>query len=435
VVIMHFDTLRIDSSSRVRVAVRHAVLSTVAMLIGCLLLYVISRGATFDGPDSAPPSSAASRHSTENKQAVRRIKAFGPEREPIQLCQALEACNSGARCGVECGGGCDGRELGWESARLIQWQRYAQGEYVGPARASHVSEYRLRVDDELDLVYRLTREEQPNPYQLNVGDEVRVESATDPDLDRDLILQPDGTITLRLLGQVRATGLTVTQLRDEIEKRYGKYYKVPAITVSPLRVNSKLDDLRNAVDARFGHGGQNRAARVTPDGTISLPAVGVVQAQGLTLQELRVELREAYRREVEGIEVIPVLVARAPRYVYVLGEVAVPGRYELTGPTTALQAIAMAGSWKVGAYLREIVVLRRNDNWQLMATKLDLRPALYGRQPCPPDEIWISDSDIIVVPKNPILVADEFIEMVFTRGIYGVFPMNATLNFAKVSSL
>lgn len=434
---MHFDTLRIDSSSRVRVAVRHAVLSVAALLIGSLLLYVISRGAAFDGPGSTPPtSSAASRQPNEGKHAARRIRAIGPEREPIQLCQGLAGCDTGARSGVECGGGgCNCREVGWEAARLIQWQQYAQGEYVGPARTSHVAEYRLRVDDELDLVYRLTREEQPDPYKLNVGDEIRVESATDRDLDRDLILQPDGTITLRLLGQVRATGLTVPQLREEIEKRYLKYYKVPAITVSPLRVNSKLDDLRNTVDARFGHGGQSRTARVTPDGTISLPAVGVIQAQGLTLQELRVELREAYRREVEGMEVIPVLVTRAPRYVFILGEVAVPGRYELTGPTTVMQAIAMAQGWKVGAYLREIVVLRRNDDWQLMATKLDLRPALYGRQPCPPDEIWLSDSDVIIVPKNPILVADEFIEMVFTRGIYGVFPMSTTLNFAKVSSL
>lgn len=323
----------------------------------------------------------------------------------------------------------------WESARLIHWEKYAQGEYVGPARTAHVAEYRLRVDDELDLVYRLTREEQPNPYALNVGDEVRIESTTNPKLNRDLLIQPDGTITLLMLGQVHATGLTVPQLRDKIQELYRKYYKNPAITVTPLRVNSKLDDLRNAVDSRFGQGGQNRFARVTPDGTISLPAVGVVQAQGLTLAELRVELREAYRREVEGIEVIPVLVNRAPRYIYILGEVALPGRYEMTGPTTLMQAIAMAGSWNVGAYLKQIVVFRRGHDWRLKATMLDIRPALYGRQPCPPDEIWLSDSDVIVVPKNPILVADEFIDMVFTRGIYGVFPMNATLNFVKAGSL
>ena len=416
------DVFAIRRPSRLPAAVRRVAISIAAVLIGCLLLYAIAQGASPETPrPTTAPSDAAPR---------------GPiEPHPATECPASECSTSDLRCGVDCRDGCGCQGLGWEAARLIQWQRYAQGEYVGPARTRHVDEYRLRVDDELDLVYRLTREEQPNPYRLNVGDEVRVESATDRDLDRDLILQPDGTITLRLLGQVRATGLTVPQLREEIEKLYTKYYKVPAITVSPLRVNSKLDDLRNAVDARFGQGGQNRAARVTPDGTISLPAVGVVQAQGLTLQELRVELREAYRREVEGIEVIPVLVNRAPRFVYVLGEVALPGRYELTGPTTVLQAIAMAGSWNVGAHLRQVVVLRRGDDWQLMATKLDLRPALYGRDPCPRDEIWISDSDIVIVPKNPILVADEFIEMVFTRGIYGVFPMYTTLNFAKVSTL
>lgn len=318
---------------------------------------------------------------------------------------------------------------------MIFWEQYAQGEYVGPARTAHVCEYRLRVDDELDLVYRLTREEQPNPYALNVGDEVRIESTADPNLDRDLLIQPDGTITLLMLGQAHATGLTVPQLRDKIQKLYLEYYKNPAITVTPLRVNSKLDDLRNAVDSRFGQGGQNRFARIVPDGTISLPAVGVVQAQGLTLAELRVELREAYRREVEGIEVIPVLSQRAPRFIYVLGEVALPGRYEMTGPTTLMQALAMAGSWNVGAYLKQVVVFRRGHDWRLKATMLDIRPALYGRQPCPPDEIWLSDSDVIVVPKNQILVADEFIDLVFTRGIYGVFPLSATINFVKAGSL
>ena len=42
---------------------------------------------------------------------------------------------------------------------------------------------------------------------------------------------------------------------------------------------------------------------------------------------------------------------------------------------------------------------------------------------------------MVIVPKSTILLADDFINLVFTRGIYGVFPMNATLNFAKLSTL
>ncbi len=351
----------------------------------------------------------------------------------VRLCQALGPAAPHDVCGVDCAADRRGRR--WERARAIQWQQYAQGEYVGPARLPHVVEYRLRVDDELDLVYRLTREEMSEPYRLEVGDEVRVESFTDPDLDRDLLIQPDGTITLRLLGQVKAAHKSVADLTDDLEELYQKYYKVPAITVTPLRVNTRLEDLRATVDARYGRGGLQRLARVTPSGDIALPMLGSVFVQGLTLAELGQELNERYREHISGIEVVPVLVARAPRYVFVLGEVATPGRFELAGPTTLMQALAMAGSWNVGANLQQIVVFRRGDDWRLLATMVDVNAALFGRDPCPSGEIWLSDSDVIVVPKGAILQATDFIELVFTRGIYGVFPLNASINFAKLSSL
>jgi polysaccharide biosynthesis/export protein len=364
-----------------------------------------------------------------------RVASSTPaERHHILLCQALGPAAPYDICGVDC---CDSdcRRRGWEAARAIDWQAYAQGEYVGHARLAHVPEYRIRVDDHLDMIYRVTRDETAKPYRLNVGDEVQVESFTDHELNRNLLIQPDGTITLRLLGQVHATGRTVVQLRDALEESYKKYYKIPAITVTPLKVNTKLEDLRATIDRRAGIGGQSQAVRVTPEGTIALPAIGSVQAQGLTLPELQTELNECYRQVVEGIQVIPILEQRAPRYVFVLGEVNAPGRFELNGPTTALQALGMAGSWRVGANLRQIVVFRRGDDWRLLATMIDLQAALLGHEPCPKGEIWLDDSDVIIVPKSSILVADDFINLVFTRGIYGVFPLSAQVNFSKLSSL
>jgi len=154
-----------------------------------------------------------------------------------------------------------------------------------------------------------------------------------------------------------------------------------------------------------------------------------------SLSELREEINERYREKIEGIEIIPVLIARAPRFVYVLGEVRQPGRFEMLGPTTVLQALAMAGSWNVGANTAQIVVFRRGDDWRLMATMVDLQGALRGKQPCPKGEIWLSDSDVIIVPKGRILEADDFINLVFTRGLYGVFPMQSGITFAKLSSI
>jgi polysaccharide export outer membrane protein len=354
----------------------------------------------------------------------------------IQLCQHAMPLEPRPIHGVNCDNCNDGcGEAKWNAWKPIPWQAFAQGEYVGPHRGEHVPEYRLRVDDQLQFVYRLTREESSTPYELNVGDTIKVESLTDANLDRELVIQPDGSVTLRLLGQVRAAERTVDELRATLEQAYTKYYKVPAITVTPLKVNTRLEDLRASVDARYGTGGQQRDARVTPEGTLQLPGIGSVPVQGLTLDELKRELDERYAQFVGGIEVTPVLSARAPRYVYVLGEVLQPGRYPLEAPTTVMQAIALGGGWNNGGNLREIVVFRRDDNWQLMATKLDMRGALLGKRPCPADEIWVRDSDIVVVPKSALLLADNFIELVFTRGIYGVVPLNVSYSYSHTSLL
>ena len=117
-------------------------------------------------------------------------------------------------------------------------------------------------------------------------------------------------------------------------------------------------------------------ARVTPEGSIALLRLGSVPAQGLTLGELKHELDERYAMEVEGLEVTPVLLTRAPRYIYVVGEVRTPGRFTLEGPTTLMQAIGLAGGWNVGANLRQVVIFRRGDDWRLIATMLDIRETL-----------------------------------------------------------
>ena len=355
----------------------------------------------------------------------------------VQLCQHLTPASPNPTPAIDCvnSGACK-TNRGWSAlAPTPDFQEYSQGEYVGRARLPHVPNYRLRVDDTMEFVFRVTRDEIPNPYEINVGDEVIVESATDRDLRRNLIVLPDGTITLPLLGQMRAANLTVPELREELEKAYKKYYKVPAITVTPVKVDTKLEDLRYTVSGRSGFGGQVLTTRVTPEGTIQLPAVGSVPAQGLTIDEFSRELNARFYEKIEGIEVIPVLTQRAPRYVYVLGEVKLPGRYELQQPTTVMQSIAMAGSYNVGAHISSVVVFRRADDWRLIATIVNLRNAMLGKVPCPAGEIWVSDADLVIVPKSRILWTDNVIDMVFTKGLYGVIPFMSSVSYTTFTGL
>lgn len=357
---------------------------------------------------------------------------------------SMSACGP---CGLE-------GEVGWDSRGPVDWQRYAQGEYVGHARTAHVPEYRLRVDDQLALYYLRTREVQSKAYELQVGDRVRVESLTagssaglgpeatttgsDDDLNREVVVEPDGMITLPLAGRVPAAGRRTEALQEDLEKRFKEYYNVPAITVTPIQVNTRLEDLLDTVDSRGGQlGGRQIGAVVTPAGNIQLPGLGAVYVQGLTLAEAKQEIDARYAMTIPGVSVTVDLIARAPRFIYVLGEVTQPGQFELQGPTTAMQAIALAGGWQTGANLRQVVVFRRGDDWRLMATMLDLRGALYGRRPTPADEVWLNDADIVLVPKTPIEVLDEFIEQVFTRGLYAAIPLELIWGqgFATVSAI
>jgi polysaccharide export outer membrane protein len=329
---------------------------------------------------------------------------------------------------------------------------FGQGTYVEPGRLQHVPEYRLRVDDVVELMFRRTHEE-TGAYQLNVGDELQIElppppmadpGKVDETLKRKVVIQPDGNITLPFVGQVRAARLTIDGLAASLAEEYRKYYKehmAKNVTVTPLLIDARLADLINAVDSRFGAGGYARVSRVTPDGSIALPAIGSVPVVGLTLDELKSELSLRYQAvDVRGIEVQPMLQSRAPRHVFVLGEVRTPGRYTLEGPTTAIQAIALAGgvTTAAGANLKQVVIFRRTHEWHMIATMVDLYdPIIKGTAPCAAvRDLWVADSDIVVVPKTKILIFDEFVSLIFTNGAYGILPLQGvSIGFAKTSTL
>src|SRR5439155_11303573 len=307
--------------------------------------------------------------------------------------------------------------------------------YVGPARSPHVPEYRLRVDDLLEFVFRLKRDELSRSYLLDVGDEIQIDSLIDEKLNRRVVVQPDGTVDLLLLGPVRVIRRTVDEIRDEINERYKKFYRITDLNVTRITTQVKANDFLQSVNNRFFTGGQGKQVRVTPEGTISLPSIGVVPAQGLTLDELRREVQERYVQVADGLEMTPILVTRAPRFVYVVGEVRNPGRFDMVAPTTIMQSIALAGGWVNGGNLRQVVVFRRAEDWRLLATKIDIRGALYGERPAPSDEIWLRDSDIVVVPKMPIRRTDDLIELYLTRGVYSAFPIGFGYSLNGTSSV
>lgn len=338
-------------------------------------------------------------------------------------------CRGGCRkcmLAVDCGDHC-GREGRWSDARPMPFDAYGQGGYAGPSRLSHLSQYRLRPGDEIQVVYLITRRQRSGEYRFTPGDEVLIEVGDEADMTRGTLenglqIQPDGTITVRMLGQIQAAGLTVADLRAELNNQYSDFYVDAQVDVTPVKVNTLAEDIRNAIGGQSGFNQQTITVVVMPDGKIRLPGLGEICVQGFSLNELKREINLRYEEIVVGIDVEPLLAQQAPHFVSVLGQVASPGRFEITAPTTVLAAIASAGGDLPSGNLRQVVVFRRAEDWRMISTMLDLQGAMLGKRPTPTDEIWLRDGDVVIVPDKPINRFNEWAEQIFSSGIYAVIP-------------
>jgi len=82
--------------------------------------------------------------------------------------------------------------------------------------------------------------------------------------------------------------------------------------------------------------------RVSQKGQISLPLIGTLHVKGLTVSELEQSLRDAYDRFIHNPQV-GLLIKEYRQRASVIGAVQKPGVFELTGPKTVIDLLAMAG--------------------------------------------------------------------------------------------
>jgi polysaccharide export outer membrane protein len=87
----------------------------------------------------------------------------------------------------------------------------------------------------------------------------------------------------------------------------------------------------------------NQSVFVRPDGKISLPLVGEIQAGGQTVQQLQDALVEAYRKTVKGAYVTVIVKEIKSRPVYFIGGFTKPGVEQLTRDLSMLQAVSLVG--------------------------------------------------------------------------------------------
>jgi polysaccharide biosynthesis/export protein len=144
--------------------------------------------------------------------------------------------------------------------------------------------------------------------------------------------------------------------------------------------------------------------RVDADGTVTLPLIGRQTASGKTLLQLAEDVRKAL---ADGFFTDPKVSAAVQEYgsqkIFVLGEVRTPGSYPLSGETTLLAALALAGSTLPSA--GDSVVINRPRHAQAATAeggsdeflRVNLRALQSGLASS--QNLRLQDGDTIFVPK------------------------------------
>jgi polysaccharide export outer membrane protein len=147
----------------------------------------------------------------------------------------------------------------------------------------------------------------------------------------------------------------------------------------------------------------SKTVQVRPDGRISLPLIGDVIAVGRTSDQLTDDIGTRLKAYMEN-PTVSIVVKEVNSYaIFVLGEVAKPGRYPLKSKTTLLQAITLASGFTAVASRNKIVVFRFGKDGEPL-TKIKANYDDIVLRDGTNQNIELKPGDTIVVPSESMVV-------------------------------
>ena len=147
---------------------------------------------------------------------------------------------------------------------------------------------------------------------------------------------------------------------------------------------------------------------VRPDGFINLSMIDEVMARGLTVAELKVGLEKTYSEILlKPVISINLVESVAPR-IFVGGQVAKPGSYELRAGQTLMQAIVLAGGFTRDANRKTVLHARPTSGDKLKMKTFDVTQMLSDS--AAPQEVLLQDGDYVFVPDSKLSKMSRIIE-------------------------
>jgi polysaccharide export outer membrane protein len=152
----------------------------------------------------------------------------------------------------------------------------------------------------------------------------------------------------------------------------------------------------------YGEQALDKDVAVEPDGGISFPLVGNLNARGLSLQDLQKKIAESLRSgnmlpNVTDAEVTVSLVKSNGNSFSVIGQVKQPGTFVTDTKVDVMQALSLAGGLTPFASKSRIIVLRRDEGGKQSKIPFDYSSVEDGDKL--ESNIVLQGGDVVVVPQ------------------------------------
>ena len=138
-----------------------------------------------------------------------------------------------------------------------------------------------------------------------------------------------------------------------------------------------------------------REVMIRPDGKFSFPLTGEVNAIGRTVADVQQEMTTKLVTYIPEAVVTVSVTGLAGNRVYVIGQVAKPGTYDMNPRINVLQALSLAGGTTPFAALNDIIIIRGNgrDQRVLRFAYDDIKRGRNLEQ-----NIELDNGDVVIVP-------------------------------------
>lgn len=241
-------------------------------------------------------------------------------------------------------------------------------------------------------------------YRIGTDDVLVISVWDQKELEQVVFVRPDGKISLTLVGEVQAGGLTVAQLASNLSALYGRTVRGAQATVSVREIKSrpvfflggvvKPGPIQLTQDLTVL---QALAAAGGPAATADLESAFVLR--GAT--RLPINLLKMLQRgeTAQNLKLQPgdTIVVPTAGSVYVQGEVRTPGQVKYAQDLTVVTAIAAAGGFTPLASPRRVTVMR-DSGGKKEVLRVNVNDIMSD--PNASKDVPLKPNDIVVVPQR-----------------------------------